>query len=273
MDDFDPELEAEFANMTADQLLQYINEIEGITTIEHPGGMNGFTTAGIYVPQKDMYAIVLSNRDDGLGAEMVTVKAVAAMLGKAIMDDVAVSIKENELKKWEGAYQFEDVVRFITLQKGVLYSTREGGRPKVLVPLSENVFRFENSLATYTFLLKNGKRQVCYEERISKSIGVETDKKPFTEKEAIVLAPNILSSYAGVYELQPGFQLVITMQNDRLFAKATAQPEVELLAEAENRFFIKEIGARIVFNKTPEGAVNSLTFFRDADRVEGRKIK
>ncbi|MFN6373721.1 MAG: DUF3471 domain-containing protein, partial [Chitinophagia bacterium] len=251
----------------------YINEIEGISTIEHPGGMNGFTTAGIYVPQKDMYAIVLSNRDDGVGAEMVTVKAVAALLGKAITDDVAVSMKENDLKKWEGAYQFEDVARFMTLEKGVLYSTREGGRPKALLPLSANVFRFENSLATYTFSFKNGKRQVRYEERISKSIGVETDKKPFTEKEAIVLAPKILSRYTGVYELQPGFQIEITLQNDRLLAKAAGQPEVKLLAETDNRFFIKEIGARIAFNQSPEGAVNSLTFFQGGDKIEGKKIK
>ncbi|WP_158637305.1 serine hydrolase [Lacibacter cauensis] len=251
----------------------YVNEIEGISTVEHPGGMNGFTTAGIYVPQKDIYAIVLSNRDDGVGAEMITLKAVATLLGKPITSDVAVSLKENDLKKWEGAYQFEDVVRFITLEKGVLYSKREGGRPKALVPLSANVYRLENSLATYKFSFKNGKRQVLYEERISKSIGVETDKKPFTEKEAIVLTPKILSRYTGVYELQPGFQIEITLKKDRLFAKASGQPEVELIAEADNRFFIREIGARIVFNQSPEGVVNSLTFSQGADKTEGKKIR
>lgn len=250
-----------------------INEIAGIATIEHPGGINGFTSSGICIPGSNIYSIVLANLDDGKGPEVCNIKAVAALVGKPLTKKAAVKIPEKELKKWVGAYQFEDVVRFITYDKAALYSIREGGRPIQLEPLSGNEFRFENSFATYTFSLKNGKRQVLYTDRIIKSTGVETDKKPLTEKEAIQLAPEILNRYTGVYELQPSFQVEIKLQNNRLFAVATGQSAVELFAETDNSFFIKEIGARVVFNADTDGTVKSLDFSQGGNKMEGKKVK
>lgn len=250
-----------------------INEIAGRTTIEHTGGINGFTTSGILIPDSNIYSIVLTNLDDGQGPANHNVKVVSALLGKPITEKVAVKISDKELKKWVGAYQFEDVVRFITYEKGELYSTREGGRPIKLEPLSANEFRFENSLTTYEFSSKNGKKQVLYADRIVKSIGVETDKKPITEKETIQVAPKILAKYVGAYELQPSFQIEVEMQNDHLFAKATGQPPVELFAVTENTFIIKEIGAQIVFNVATDETVSSLTFSQGGNKMEGKKIR
>jgi CubicO group peptidase (beta-lactamase class C family) len=251
----------------------FINEIAGTTTLEHAGGIYGFTTSGISIPDKNIYSIVLTNLDDGKGAETHNTKVAYALLGKSIAQKAPVQISEKELKKWVGAYQFEDVVRFITYDKGVLYSMREGGRPQKLEPLSATEYRFENSFSMYQFSFNNGKKQVLYTDRIIKSIGVETDKKPLAEKETIQLAPKILSNYVGVYELQPTIQITIEMQNARLFATATGQPAVELLAEAEDHFFFKEIAAQVVFTLNTDGTVKSLTFSQGGNQMEGKKMK
>jgi hypothetical protein len=251
----------------------FINVIAGLPTIEHTGGINGFTTSGIYVPDSNIYAIVLSNLDDGKGAETHNISAVSVVLGKPIVEKMAANISDKQLKKWLGAYQFEDVVRFISFDKGALYSTREGGRPIKLEPLSENEFRFENSHTTYTFSTKNGKKQVIYADRIKKSIGAETDKKPESEREAITLPLELLIRYVGVYELQPSFQIEVEMQDNNLIAKASGQPSVKLFAEAENSFFIKEIGAQVVFILNTNGTVTSLTFSQGGNKMEGKKIR
>jgi Beta-lactamase class C and other penicillin binding proteins len=250
-----------------------IDEIAGITTLEHTGGINGFTASGIYIPSGNLYSIVLTNLDDGIGAEIHNIKVVSTLLGKPLTDKAAVKISEKELRKWVGAYQFDDALRFITYEDGDLYSVREGGRPFKLVPLSENEFGFENSLTTYTFSSKKGKKQVLYTDRIIKSQGIETDEKPIAEKAAITLAPEILSKYVGVYELQPSFEITIELQNDRLVAIATGQPTVELFAETEDRFLIKEIGAQIGFNVNADGIIISLTFTQGGNQMEGKKIK
>ena len=46
-----------------------INEIAGQSTIEHKVGIDGFTTSGIYIPDSNIYSIVLTNPDDGNGPE------------------------------------------------------------------------------------------------------------------------------------------------------------------------------------------------------------
>lgn len=250
-----------------------INEIAGTATIEHTGGINGFTTSGIYIPSKNIYAIVLTNLDDGKGPEAYNIKVVSALLGKPVTEKAAMQLSETALKKWVGVYQFDDVVRVITYDKGTLFSTREGGRPIQLKPLSNSEFSFENSFATYKFSSNNNKKRVLFTDRMAKSIGVATDRKPLPEKEPVVLDPKILMQYVGTYGLQPSFQIAIEMKDDRLFAKATGQPIVELFAEAENRFFIKEIAAQLEFNLGTEGTAESLVFSQGGNKIEGKRVK
>ena len=250
-----------------------INELFGTTSIEHTGGINGFTTSGIYVPARNIYSIVLTNLDDGIGPETDNLKAVSIILGKQIIDKPSVTLSEKQLKQWIGAYQFEDAIRFITYEEGFLYSSREGGQPFKLIPVSENEFKFDNSFITYKFTSKKGKKQAQFTDRIKKSIGIETDKKPVAERKTITLAKEILIRYAGVYELQPSFQIEIEMQNDHIFAKATGQPTVELFAETENSFIIKEINAQVIFNLDIDGTVKSLTFSQGGNKMEGNKIR
>lgn len=250
-----------------------INELAGTTSIEHTGGINGFTASGIYLPDRNIYSIVLTNLDDGIGPEADNLKAVSVILGKPMVNKTSVALSEKKLKQWIGAYRFEDVIRFITYEDGFLYSTREGGRPFRLIPLSENEFKFENSFTIYKFTSKNGKKQALYTDRIKKSIGTETDKKPVSEKKSIPVAEEILIKYVGVYELQPSFQIEVEIKNGRLNAKATGQPPVELFAETKNSFFIKEINAKIIFNVGNDGAVQSLSFIQRGQQMEGKKIR
>ncbi|MEX2349390.1 MAG: serine hydrolase [Flavobacteriaceae bacterium] len=249
-----------------------VNEISGVPTIEHTGGIFGFTTSGIYVLEKNIYAIVLTN-DNSKGPEPYNLKATALVLGKPLIEKPSVTASEVALKQWTGAYQFEDVVRFITFENGDLYSTREGGEPFKLIPLSENEFQFEGSFTTYTFAIENGKKKTLFEDRINKSKGVETDKKPAAEREAITLAPETLAVYKGTYELQPSFHIEVTVVGNRLFAQATGQPNFELFAETEDTFFVKVVPAKVKFNKNADGSMKSLTLLQGGREMEGLKIR
>jgi hypothetical protein len=224
------------------------------------------------VPEKNIYAIVLTN-DNGKGPETFNLKATAIVLSKPLVERPAVALTSEQLNKWTGAYQFDDVVRFITYKDGALYSTREGGQPFKLIPLSENKFQFDGSFTTYTFSIENGKRVADFADRIVKSKGVETDKEPASQRENITGATEVLLTYSGIYELQPSFQIVITTQGSQLFVQATGQPQFELFAESENTFFLKVVEAKVTFNKNPDGTIKSLTLFQGGQEMEGKKIK
>lgn len=249
------------------------NEIAGIESIEHTGGINGFNTSGIFIPKNKIYAIILSNVDGGKGVESYNIKAVSMLLGESLAEKTPLKLSEKEAQKWLGAYQFDDVVRFITYEDGALYSTREGSRPLKLEALSADEFRFEDRLTTYQFFTKSGKKQVIFSDRIVKSTGVETDKKMPGEKEAIHLPASTLAKYVGVYELDPAFHIEIELKEDRLFALANGQQAIELSAATESSFFNKEVGAQIDFDLDPEGKVTSLKILQAGNDLKGRKIK
>ena len=99
------------------------------------------------------------------------------------------------------------------------------------------------------------------------------DKKAPKEKVAITVAPDILKSYIGKYQLQPGFVIEVSVKGNQIFAVATGQPQFELFAETETTFFLKVVPASVDFNKNDKGDVISLTLHQGGQDVEGKKIE
>jgi hypothetical protein len=78
------------------------------------------------------------------------------------------------------------------------------------------------------------------------------------ERKEIAVAPTLLATYVGTYELQPGFDLVITLEGVQLMAQATGQPKFPLFAESDTRFFLKVVDAQVDFGKDDKGSVTHL---------------
>ena len=69
----------------------------------------------------------------------------------------------------------------------------------------------------------------------------------------VAVDPKTLAAYAGVYAINPGFTLTIRAAGGRLFVRGTGQIELELFADAENRFFMRSVDAQAIFLRE-EGA-------------------
>jgi CubicO group peptidase (beta-lactamase class C family) len=86
------------------------------------------------------------------------------------------------------------------------------------------------------------------------SIAVEygwPDWKPEV-RTAIKVDEKTLEQYAGTYELQPGFDLVVTVENGQLMTQATGQPKFQVYAESDTKFFPLDFPAEIEFVRTDE---------------------
>ena len=251
-----------------------LNDLNGVPSIEHGGGIFGFTTQGVYVPSEDLYVIVLTNCSCN-SPGTVTTKIAGLAIGKPYPDlSNVVALNKQELEKWVGAYEFEaGVVRFIKLEGEQLLSQREGSSVFKIYPLTPNRFYFEGGLIEYSFSENEGKRKVIFKNRKNISNGVETDKEPEAEKESIAVLPSILNQYVGKYELQPGFVLEVTTKGNQLYAQATGQPIAELFAETDTSFFLKVVAASIDFNKGDDGDVTSLTLHQGGQDMVGKKIE
>lgn len=249
------------------------DEINGTPTIEHGGGIFGYSTMGVYEPAQNVYVIVLTNTS-GSSPGDVAIKMAALAIGKPYAEKATVKLTPAQLQKWVGTYEFDDaVLRFVTLENGQLYSQREGSSKLKLIPTSASAFTFEGATTQYEFGEENGKKMVLMKQRIQQFKGVESDKKPAAEKAPITLDAATLPQYIGSYELQPGFVIEVTAVENQLFAQATGQPKFELFAEKADTFFLKVVKASIDFNKDADGKVTSLTLHQGGQDMKGKKIK
>ncbi|WP_299885927.1 serine hydrolase [uncultured Lacinutrix sp.] len=98
--------------------------------------------------------------------------------------------------------------------------------------------------------------------------------KPLKEiKKAKTIAPEILETYVGKYELAPNFNIVITTKDGHLFAQATGQSQFEIYASDENTFYYKVVKATIEFSANAEGEIDTMTLFQNGRTIPGKKIE
>lgn len=249
-------------------------DVNGSTSIQHGGGIFGFTTMGIYLPEEKIFVSGLTNCDckDISG---LTTKIAAMAIGKPFPDKKdAIKLSETELEKWVGAYQFEEnVVRYISHENGQLFSQREGSTKMEIYPLTKVNFIFDNGATAYLFSESDGLRTVEMTSNGTTTFGKEIDKMPPADKIAITIAPKELKKYSGKYELAPGAILEVTSKESQIFAQLTGQPQFEMFPEREDVFFLKVVVAQIVFNKDKEGIITSLTLNQNGRQMPAKKIK
>jgi CubicO group peptidase (beta-lactamase class C family) len=97
--------------------------------------------------------------------------------------------------------------------------------------------------------------------------------RPPVEHKAVAVDEKTLQSYAGEYELRPGFTIGVTRSGGRLYLKATGQPMFEYTAASPTEFFRTAGDIRITFLNDPSGAVTGLVLYQDGFDREAKKIK
>ncbi len=250
------------------------DNINGSPSIQHGGGIFGYTTMGIYLPEEKVFVSGLTNCDCK-NITSVTTRIAAMAIGKPFPDKKdAIKLSDSELQKWIGAYQFDNnVVRYVTFENGQLYSQREGSTKMEIYPLTKVNFIFDGGTTAYLFSEKDGKKQAEFSNNGNSSVGVEIDKNPPVEKKSLALTSEILSQYIGKYELAPGAVIEISVKDNQIFAQLTGQPQFEIFAEKEDTFFLKVVEAQLVFDKDEKGKVTGVTLHQGGRNMPAKKIE
>lgn len=248
-----------------------INEINGSATVEHSGGIFGFVTNSIYLPDEDVFVAIYSNCDCN-GPGEVSTKMAAMAIGKPYLgEDDAITVEEEYLKRLVGVYDFADnSSRIITLEGDQLYSQRVGSTKIKLFPTQKNTFSFEDHFATIAFEENGDRIKAIFSSRIDKTEGSKTNK-PIPSTTEIQLGLDILERYVGVYEIQPGFDLTVTLEDGKLMSQATGQQNVQIFPESETKFFLKVLDAQIEFFANEEGSFESFILYQGGQEIPGKK--
>jgi D-alanyl-D-alanine carboxypeptidase len=130
-----------------------IGKMLGKPMISHGGGINGFSTFALRIPDDKLFIAVLSNADSGLyPSESVASQVAAIVMGKPFPEFKAVKLDAKALDAFTGEYKIDDKnTRTIKRDDDHLVIVRPGRPDTPLLAYSDTGFYVENVLMYLEF--------------------------------------------------------------------------------------------------------------------------
>ena len=253
-------------------------KLRGRKSIAHGGGIFGFSTFALTLPDDKVYVAVLCNSDaPATNPEFVARKLAAAAVGNPFPEWTEVKVDNVILERYAGVYRIDaNSTRTVTVTDGRLSTQRTGAQLLPAKASSQTEFFYDQSLTHFKFVVDASGRateMLMYQEGDSEAQRAPRVADAPKERAVVQVAPALLSEYVGEYELGPGFVLAVSREGDRLMTQATGQQKFEVFASSDTEFFLKVVDARIVFTRGASGAVEGLVLHQGGREMKARKTK
>lgn len=229
--------------------------LRGHDMLQHGGGIFGFSTFLLYLPEDDLTVAVLSNADSGkpgaIGSETLARMLAAEAIGKPYPAKKAIATDPGFLEQYEGVYRLnKDATRTLRVVDGKLTSQRTGGRPYTLIPVAKDAFLFEEGFSRMVFERDatgnvTAMRFFQDDEGTGEVVALTDEPLPAT-REAMTLPREALERVTGDYVRQ-GVTLKVFLDGDVLKGRLGSQSSHELFAESPSRFFLRVVEAELEF--------------------------
>ncbi|MDQ7049599.1 MAG: serine hydrolase domain-containing protein [Enterobacterales bacterium] len=130
-----------------------IGKLNKYDSISHNGGIPGFATNAVYLPEEDLYVAVLTNLSSG-NPNLISNLLVATVLDIQLPNFKAVKLNKVKAKSLMGSYKINnDSEHRFFMEDGKAYTQRDKGDKYEVFPMSDDSFYYENSLSY--FVIKN----------------------------------------------------------------------------------------------------------------------
>jgi CubicO group peptidase (beta-lactamase class C family) len=253
-----------------------IRTVHGRTIHWHNGGTGGYHSFVGFDKDRKRGVVVLSNSVndiDDIGFHLLDSEFPLAEIKTAAE---AVAFDPVLFDAYVGRYRLApDFILTVTREGGRFYVQATGQEMIEVFPESNERFFATAVQAAVTFVRGEDGRVshlvVHQGGRDQEAEWIDTDV-PQVPK-TVTVPQEILDKYVGRYELQPGFVITIRHDGTRLLAQATAQPEVEIFAESETKFFYRVVDAQITFNLGEDGRTASLTLHQGGRDMPAKRLQ
>jgi CubicO group peptidase (beta-lactamase class C family) len=269
-----------------------------IPAILHSGGINGFTSQCWYLPE-DEYTIVVFDNAQG-ASQQVAGAIVRVLYGlplepvlPSIADEVARvqisdgmeealerydQLKESGADAWDFSENELNRLGYWYLQRGevtealAVFGKNIDAYPEASNPydsMGEALYeagRYEESIEMYSMALEMNPGSRTAPVMLRK-MGVEV------EEQVVEIDEDVLESYVGKYELQPGFVLTVTREGNRMFTQATGQQRVEIYPSSQNEFYLKVVEASLTFHGDGSSPAESVTLHQGGRDMPAKRIE
>ena len=276
-----------------------IQEEDGQKVVSHSGGMNGYRTFIRRDLSNDQVHIILTNFGNKVAMGQINTAVSNILQGESfefprkrtssllaeVMDnhdpEKAISLVKVKLEKDSSSFEHDEMginalgYRYIN----------ENQYEQAKAVFQFNIDQFPSSSNTYdsmgeVYMLSGdtAKSVALYKKSIElnpnntngfnmlERMGVDTEEL----RPKVVVPDDLLDTYVGKYELNPGFVLTILREGSKLMIHPTGQQVSEIFPATQRRFYSKIVDAQITFNINADGVVESLTLHQGGDYVAKR---
>jgi D-alanyl-D-alanine carboxypeptidase len=253
-------------------------QYEGHRVVQHDGGINGFATSAMRLPDDRVYVTVLSNCP-GLepSPSELALKLAALAIGRPFREPVPVKVAAQILDRHVGIYKIDEKQTRVVQRDGDhLVTQRTGGARAEAYPLSETEFFYRETPDRIRFLRdEKGETtaMVVIRHYGGDELAAKVSRELPKERQAVKVDPALYDRYTGVYELAPTFRLTVTREGERIFAQATGQERVEIFPDGEAEFFLRVVDAQISFVRDSSGKISGLVLHQGGRDLPGKKLE
>ena len=246
-----------------------IGNIQGSRTLKHDGIINGFTSISIYIPEHDVFVAAFSNCDCYRDIEVFASKVAAVLLGEPFFENEQYSPNFEEMDMVAGTYSKNKSDIYISIEGSQLYYYTKGGTKHVLVPIEKGQYGVQGSLDQIYFT-----KNASGPSFTLQTLNISSDWTKTGELESIKclsVSPKKLDQYIGKYNFEGQFVLELIRKDNRLFGQV-GHDRHELFCYLDDKFFAKDMDARVEFSRDAGGLVTGLILHqgisREAKRIE-----
>ncbi len=272
------------------------NGTDSVSKIAHGGGINGVNTVIVRFPTQKHLIVLLDNTSQGRSLEQLERELtnilynqphnlprmpVAEVLQRTIAEkgiDAAIAQYRDIKTRQASAYDFSEQEL-----NNLGYQLLQAKKLKEAVEIFKlNVAEHPQGFNTYDSLgeayMVSGNTELAV-QNYKKSLELNPQNTGATEmlkrleNKTVAVDPKVYDAYTGEYEVTPTFMVKVFREGDKLMTQATGQPSFELFPEAENRFFLRVVNAKVTFTRDDKGAVTSLIINQGGRDTLGKKIK
>ncbi len=266
------------------------------TVVWHNGGTGGYISFAGFLKGTNKGVVVLTNTQENINAigfKLLGDDAELKMPKKSIVNALVGEIDANGVESGIALYKkikSEDKDSY-NFEEGELNNVGYNylGKDKTDIALAIfkfNVEVFPNASNPYdslgeAYLVKGD--SALAKKNYAKSIELNPandNAKTILESlgvkdvvKDVIIAQEILDTYVGKYELAPSFIITVTRKENQMFAQATGQPQFEIFASAQNKFYLKVVEANVTFDADEAGTIKSMTLYQNGQVMPGKKLE
>jgi D-alanyl-D-alanine carboxypeptidase len=255
-----------------------VGKLDGHPAQRHGGGIPGFATHLLRVPDEGLLVTVLLNSIPGPTDPALLAHRLAMIaLGKPLVDPKVARVDGGVLDRYAGVYRSRDKGPFLVRRDGDHLTVQPPGGPRLEAwPESESRFFVKGQPLRFAFA--TGAGGTVSELAVTRPSGdvdraARTSEKLPAERPAVTVSPEVLERYVGEYRLTPDFAITITRTGSQLFAQATHQPRHEIFPSGPGEFFLRAVDAQLSFPAKGNARAEMLIFRQNGRTMPGKRVR